>query len=137
MYTTRRIGKLRTINANFQLGNNRPFSMMVFRKERFFTLLKREKLLTPFKFHPSWNRNFCHPPSRWNYVSTLRNISSFFPGQGERIGGKFKYSRQIQNPSSLTRVTLGKRSPIKILETGHWYYSIVPSFARCCTCESR
>lgn len=54
-----------------------------------------------------------------------------------RIGGKFKYSRQIQNPSSLTRVTLGERSSIKILETGHWYYSIAASSARCCTCESR
>lgn len=108
-----------------ELGNcgqlTRIFNSVIIGRSRWyfegkvFHASQREKLLTPFKFHPSWNRNFCHAPSRWNYVSTLCNISFFFPWTGwrrsvRRIGErKFKYSRQIQNPSSLTRATLGEK----------------------------
>lgn len=112
LYTTRRnFGKLRTINANFQLGNNRPFSM-VFRRKDFSRFSKRKtfdpvqvpSIVEPKLLSRSFTMKLRFNPLQYQLLFSW----SGWWRSVRRIGGKFKYSRQIQNPSSLTRVTLEK-----------------------------
>lgn len=103
-----------------ELGNcgqlTRIFNSVIIGRSRWyfegkvFHASQREKLLTPFKFHPSWNRNFCHDEITFQPSAIS---ASFFPGQG---GGEVCEESGRENLNIAGKFRIHRRWPARPLE---------------------